>query len=485
MYEAFVSARLASEAVLELLEGRAGSARRLRGAGGALGSLESASWGAKVALDRYPRATFRARPLGARVARDGAHAARGDPGAVAGARADASALKAIEALARRAGDPGRSYRLRRSRPKPRRPAAENGERWPCSALSSAAPCRPSGTSLAACPRSATSCSRSPARPRGRVLRVFGPDAGRRRGGRLLPRARHRHAADLDYRLIPNRVVLPALVVVLALMTAADPSAGVGPRRARGGLRPLRPRVHLPAGMGMGDVKLRAAHGRRARPRRRCGDHARVRARRRFPRSACSSGTAARARRWACPSARSSRSARSSCSSRGLGSAKAFVTRWRVTPAGGRKPIHRGVSANGPIDRAERGVISPVEAIMLAAMAAIVVAIAIPSYRDAATLAGLQRPRARHAGSRCGRGIPLRPRFVRRHEPCCAAPVRPVARRVELPAGRARPQGLLHPGELRRSHLARRKSGRPARPRQLSVAQGPERDGCYTRARGAA
>src|SRR5688500_8109681 len=31
------------------------------------------------------------------------------------------------------------------------------------------------------------------------------------------------AADLEYRLIPNRVVLPASVVVLALMTASDGS----------------------------------------------------------------------------------------------------------------------------------------------------------------------------------------------------------------------------------------------------------------------
>ena len=38
------------------------------------------------------------------------------------------------------------------------------------------------------------------------------------------------AADLDYRLIPNRVVLPASVLVLALMTAVRRQPGVGARR---------------------------------------------------------------------------------------------------------------------------------------------------------------------------------------------------------------------------------------------------------------
>jgi leader peptidase (prepilin peptidase)/N-methyltransferase len=63
------------------------------------------------------------------------------------------------------------------------------------------------------------------------------------------------AADLEYRLIPNRVVLPAAAAVLALQTAAEPSpewllaaAGAG-----GGLFLLS--LIYPAGMGMGDVKL--------------------------------------------------------------------------------------------------------------------------------------------------------------------------------------------------------------------------------------
>jgi leader peptidase (prepilin peptidase)/N-methyltransferase len=63
------------------------------------------------------------------------------------------------------------------------------------------------------------------------------------------------AADLDYRLIPNRVVLPASVVVLALMTIADPSAewALCALAAGGGLFVLA--FVYPAGMGMGDVKL--------------------------------------------------------------------------------------------------------------------------------------------------------------------------------------------------------------------------------------
>jgi len=59
MYEAFVSAKLAAEAALDVLAGRAETvepyADRLTDA---LGSLAGASWGAKIALDRFPRATF-------------------------------------------------------------------------------------------------------------------------------------------------------------------------------------------------------------------------------------------------------------------------------------------------------------------------------------------------------------------------------------------------------------------------------------------
>jgi geranylgeranyl reductase family protein len=59
MYEAFVSARLAADAALDVLAGRAETvepyAERLTDA---VGSLARASWGAKIALDRFPRTTF-------------------------------------------------------------------------------------------------------------------------------------------------------------------------------------------------------------------------------------------------------------------------------------------------------------------------------------------------------------------------------------------------------------------------------------------
>ena len=92
MYEAFVSARLASEAVLELLEGTVGCPRPVHdGAGGVARVARVRVVGREGRARPLPTRDVRARPLGARVARDGAHAARGDPGAVAGARADESA----------------------------------------------------------------------------------------------------------------------------------------------------------------------------------------------------------------------------------------------------------------------------------------------------------------------------------------------------------------------------------------------------------
>ena len=112
MYEAFVSARLAAQAVLDLLAGRS---ERLDGytkaLAAALGPMVSASWGAKIALDRYPRMTFGLgrSPLAWRVME------RLLLGEISAPR-EASGLtrvpmKGIEALAKRAGDPGRSYRL--------------------------------------------------------------------------------------------------------------------------------------------------------------------------------------------------------------------------------------------------------------------------------------------------------------------------------------------------------------------------------------
>jgi leader peptidase (prepilin peptidase)/N-methyltransferase len=63
------------------------------------------------------------------------------------------------------------------------------------------------------------------------------------------------AIDLEHRIIPNRIVLPATVLVLVVQTALAPSpewaiAAVG---ASGFL--LAAALAYPAGMGMGDVKL--------------------------------------------------------------------------------------------------------------------------------------------------------------------------------------------------------------------------------------
>ena len=106
MYEAFLSARLGADAVLDVLGGRAETVEpyvdRLAAA---LGPLAGASWGAKVALDRFPRATFalaRAPLVWPVVER----LVRGDISAPGEARGLARPpLKAISALARLAGVP--------------------------------------------------------------------------------------------------------------------------------------------------------------------------------------------------------------------------------------------------------------------------------------------------------------------------------------------------------------------------------------------
>jgi leader peptidase (prepilin peptidase)/N-methyltransferase len=63
------------------------------------------------------------------------------------------------------------------------------------------------------------------------------------------------AIDLEHRIIPNRIVLPAFLVVLAANTAIDPSPqwAVGALGGSGFL--FVAALVYPAGMGMGDVKL--------------------------------------------------------------------------------------------------------------------------------------------------------------------------------------------------------------------------------------
>jgi leader peptidase (prepilin peptidase)/N-methyltransferase len=63
------------------------------------------------------------------------------------------------------------------------------------------------------------------------------------------------ATDLEHRIVPNRIVLPAAVVLLAAQTALHPSPewAIAAVAASGFL--LSAALVYPAGMGMGDVKL--------------------------------------------------------------------------------------------------------------------------------------------------------------------------------------------------------------------------------------
>ena len=111
MFEAFLSGKLASEAVLDVL---AGHAEGLEPYGDRLtrmlGTHLWASWGVKAALDRFPRVTFRI-ARSRIVWRTVERLVRGDIEDVRGARGLARPpLKALEALARVAGDPGGAFR---------------------------------------------------------------------------------------------------------------------------------------------------------------------------------------------------------------------------------------------------------------------------------------------------------------------------------------------------------------------------------------
>jgi geranylgeranyl reductase family protein len=115
LYEAFVSARIASRWIPDLLDGRItaldGYTRELAAE---LGPMTSASWGAKIALDRYPRTTFLLgrTHLAWRVME---RLLLGEIAAPREARGLTRVpLRAIAALARRAGDPGRAYRVESS-----------------------------------------------------------------------------------------------------------------------------------------------------------------------------------------------------------------------------------------------------------------------------------------------------------------------------------------------------------------------------------
>jgi geranylgeranyl reductase family protein len=111
MYEGFLSSKLASEAVVDLLAGRQ---RTLDPYGPRLVRLLAthlwASWGVKAALDRFPRVTFGL--AGTRIVWSAVERLLSgdvpDVGAVGGLARPP--LKALALLARAAGDPGRAYR---------------------------------------------------------------------------------------------------------------------------------------------------------------------------------------------------------------------------------------------------------------------------------------------------------------------------------------------------------------------------------------
>jgi geranylgeranyl reductase family protein len=111
MYEAFYSARLAAAAAIDLLEGRADSLEPYEAvARRALGPVAAAGWGAKVALDRFPRAVFTlmSLPVTWRALEQIVLGEVSSPSATRGAQR--RAMKLVEALARRAGDPGRAFK---------------------------------------------------------------------------------------------------------------------------------------------------------------------------------------------------------------------------------------------------------------------------------------------------------------------------------------------------------------------------------------
>jgi geranylgeranyl reductase family protein len=111
IYEAFFSARLAAAATIDLLEGRAESLEPYEAVvARALGPVAEAGWGAKVALDRFPRAVFALMrlPVTWRALEKIVLGEVSSPSATKGA--ERRAMKLVEALARRAGDPGRAFK---------------------------------------------------------------------------------------------------------------------------------------------------------------------------------------------------------------------------------------------------------------------------------------------------------------------------------------------------------------------------------------
>jgi geranylgeranyl reductase family protein len=111
MFEGFLSSLYASEALLDVLDGREeGLDRYGDRLARRLATHLWASWGAKVALDRFPRSTFRLASTRV-VWRAVERIVRGDVADVGEIRGIARPpLKLVKLLVRAAGDPGRAYR---------------------------------------------------------------------------------------------------------------------------------------------------------------------------------------------------------------------------------------------------------------------------------------------------------------------------------------------------------------------------------------
>jgi geranylgeranyl reductase family protein len=120
MFEAFVSSRLAAEAALDVLAGRASTLEPYDGAlKAALARHTAASWSAKLAFDRFPRLAFElSKP---RVVWPVVEALLcgdlGSPGEATGVAR--GPLKALSGLAKLVGSPGPRYRTSMTRETPR------------------------------------------------------------------------------------------------------------------------------------------------------------------------------------------------------------------------------------------------------------------------------------------------------------------------------------------------------------------------------
>jgi geranylgeranyl reductase family protein len=110
IYEAFLSAKLVTASALDVLEGRAAGlepyAREVRRA---LASQLAAAWGAKVALDRFPRLTYTAvrSPYVWKAVESLIGGDVPSPSAMRGLRR--ASLRVVAAIARASGNPGKAY----------------------------------------------------------------------------------------------------------------------------------------------------------------------------------------------------------------------------------------------------------------------------------------------------------------------------------------------------------------------------------------